>query len=215
MKIEIWSDLMCPFCYIGKRRFENALSAFAGREDVQVEWKSYLLNPQLKSDAGKSSTEYLMEVKGWTREQVREANAQVVEMAASEGLHYELDKTILANTYDAHRLVQLAKLHGLGAEMEERLFKAYFTEGKNLADSNTLENLGVEIGLKAVEIQKMFSENLFEDLVETDIYEAQQIGVRSVPFFVFNDKYAVSGAQPTEVFAGALEKSLAEWKLQM
>ncbi|MCR6721482.1 MAG: DsbA family oxidoreductase [Chitinophagaceae bacterium] len=182
------------------------------KENVQVEWKSFQLNPGLQTDPGKSATDYLMEIKGWTREQAAAVNKQVTEMAAAEGLEYNMNQTVLANSYDAHRVVQLAKEEGIGSEMEERLFKAYFTEGKNIADHPTLVSLAGEIGLDTDRVKMMLSGKEYEEHVENDIYESQQIGVRGVPYFVLNDKYAVSGAQAAEVFAGALEKAMSEWK---
>lgn len=211
MKVEIWSDVMCPFCYIGKRRFESALEQFSHKEDVEVIWKSFQLNPYMKTEPGKSINEYLAEHKGWTIEQARQANKYVTEMASEVGLEYNMDKAVVANSLDAHRLIQLAKTVNKGDDMEERLFKAYFTEGKNTADHAVLLELGSEIGIDPALIQNLLNGSDYADAVEQDIYEAQQIGVRGVPFFVLNDRYAVSGAQPSEAFAGALGKAWDEW----
>lgn len=212
MKVEIWSDVMCPFCYIGKRRFEKALNQFPDKDKVEVEWKSYQLNPGLQTEPGKSATEYLMEVKGWTREQAVGANRHVTEMAAEEGLQYEMGKTVMANSFDAHRIIQFAKEKGLGDQMEERLFSAYFTEGANIADHDTLATLAAEVGLEKQRVSEILAGEEYADHVENDIYESQQIGVRGVPFFVLNDRYAVTGAQAAETFVGALEKAMSEWK---
>ena len=212
MKVEIWSDIMCPFCYIGKRRFETALQQFPGKEDIEIVWKSFQLNPSIKTEAGKNINEYLADIKGWTIDYAKQMNAHVTNMAKEVGLHYDFDKAIVANSFDAHRLVQLAKANRKGDEMEERLFKAYFTEGKNTADHATLIQLGTEIGLDPATIKKVLASNEYADKVEQDIYEAQQIGVRGVPYFVLNDRYAVSGAQATETFLGALNKAWGEWK---
>jgi len=212
MKVEIWSDIMCPFCYIGKRRFETALQQFPGKEDIEIVWKSFQLNPSIKTEAGKNINEYLADTKGWTIEYAKQMNAHVTNMAKEMGLHYDFDKAIVANSFDAHRLIQLAKANRKGDEMEERLFKAYFTEGKNTADHTTLIQLGTEIGLDPATIKKVLASNEYADKVEQDIYEAQQIGVRGVPYFVLNDRYAVSGAQASETFLGALNKAWGEWK---
>jgi len=212
MEIEIWSDVMCPFCYIGKRRFEDALSKFENRDDIKIEWKSFQLNPQMETIPGKNINEYLAETKGWTIEYAKEMNQYVSNMAKEVGLDYHMDKAVVANSFDAHRLIQLAKKHHLGDAVEENLFKAYFTEGKNTADYNVLIAIGTEAGLDKTEIEQMLNSNLFADAVQNDIYESQQVGARGVPFFVFNRQYAVSGAQPSEAFLQTLEQSYAKWQ---
>ncbi len=211
MKVEIWSDIMCPFCYIGKRHFEKALANFEHKDDVIVEWKSFQLNPELQSSATKTVTDYLMEAKGWTAQQAKQANAQVTAMAEQAGLKYNLEKAVLANTLDAHRLIQLAKSKGKGDIMEELLFKAYFTDAENIADPVVLEKLGIQAGLSQQEVTTVVTTRQYEENVHQDIYESRQIGVRGVPYFVLNDKYAISGAQPAETFAGALQKAWEEW----
>ncbi|HEY6503152.1 MAG TPA: DsbA family oxidoreductase [Chitinophagaceae bacterium] len=212
MKVEIWSDVMCPFCYIGKRRFENALTQFPQKQEIEVIWKSFQLNPDMKTEPGKSINQYLSETKGWSLEQARQANEYVTNMAKEVGLSYDMNKAVVANSFDAHRLIQFAKANDKGDAMEEQLFKAYFTEGKNTADHNTLIQLAAEIGLDKDAAEKVLKSNEYEDAVEQDIYESQQIGVRGVPFFVLNDRYAVSGAQATETFLGALNKAWGEWE---
>ncbi len=212
MKVEIWSDVMCPFCYIGKRRFEKALGQFPGKEDIEVTWKSFQLNPDMKTEPGKNITQYLSEVKGWSLAQARQANEHVTQMAKEAGLQYNLDKAVVANSFDAHRVLQLAKVNGKGDAMEEQLFNAYFTEGKNIADHETLIQLAVAAGLDQDTVKKVLNSDEFTEAVEKDIYEARQIGVRGVPYFVLNDRYAVSGAQPAETFLGALNKAWQEWE---
>lgn len=211
MKVEIWSDVMCPFCYIGKRKFEDALSKFENKDQIEVVWKSFELNPSLVTNPDKNLTEYLAESKGWSLDQTRQIQSQVLDMAKEVGLHYDFDKAVVANSFDAHRLIQLAKTKGKGDDAEERLFKAYFIEGKNTGDRETLVQLGTDIGLDSEELSKVLSSDAFADAVQRDKYEANQIGVRGVPYFVFNDKYAVSGAQASETFLGALRQSYAEW----
>lgn len=210
MKVEIWSDVMCPFCYIGKRRFENALAQFPHKKDTKVVWKSFQLNPGMKSEPGKSINQYLSEVKGWSLEQAKQVNDHVTRMAKEVDLNYDFDKAVVANSFDAHRVMQLAKANKKGDAMEEQLFKAYFTEGKNIADHPTLIQLAAEIGLDAAVVKKVLKNNEYADAVEQDIYESQQIGIRGVPFFVLNRRYAVSGAQTTETFLGALNKAWGE-----
>lgn len=211
MKVEIWSDVMCPFCYIGKRKFEMALDQFDNKDNIEVEWKSFQLNPDMKAQPGKSINEYLAEVKGWTLEYAEEANNYVTKIAQEVGLEYNMDKAVVANSFDAHRFVQFAKQNGKGDEAEEQLFKAYFTDGKNTADHETLVELGKAIGLNEAELKEVLAGNKFAAEVRKDVYEAQQVGARGVPFFVLDRKYAVSGAQQPDTFLGALNQSFGEW----
>jgi predicted DsbA family dithiol-disulfide isomerase len=210
MKVEIWSDVMCPFCYIGKRKFEAALSEFEHRENVEIIWKSFQLNPSLKTDTSKSIYQYLAENKGWTLEYARNTTKYVTEMAKGVGLNYDFDKMVAANTFDAQRLIQFAETKGKGNIAEERLFKAYFTEGMNVADHHVLTELGTEIGLDPAEIKDVLANNEFSREVTNDIREAEQIGVNGVPFFVFDRKYAVSGAQDQKHFLSVLKKAWDE-----
>jgi predicted DsbA family dithiol-disulfide isomerase len=211
MKVEIWSDVMCPFCYIGKRRFEAALQQFPEKDHIEITWKSFQLNPDLKTSGTQNLNEYLAAHKGWSVEYARQMNERVTDMAREAGLEYNLDKAVVANSRDAHRLLQLAKTVGKGDEMEEQLFRAYFTDGKNTADHATLLETAIAAGLDANEVQKVLDSDAFSSEVDHDIYEAHQIGVRGVPYFVFNDRYAVSGAQATETFLGALRQSFSEF----
>jgi len=212
MKIEIWSDVMCPFCYIGKRRFEEALENFEHKDKVEIEWKSFQLNPDLKTDPSININQYLADIKGWTLEHAQQLNNQVTEMAAGVGLTYDFDRAIVANSFDAHRFAHFAKKHGLGDAAEEALFKAYFTEGRNIADHETLVELGVEMGLDETEAKQVLETEQYADEVKHDVAEAGYLGIRGVPFFVINRKYAVSGAQMVPVFTETLEKAYAEWQ---
>lgn len=212
MKVEIWSDVMCPFCYIGKRKFEKALEHFDHKDKIEIIWKSFQLNPDMPNNPKQSINEYLAEHKGWSLEQAKQMNDQVTHMASEVGLKYDMNRAVVANSFDAHRFSHYAATQGLGDAAEEVLFRAYFTEGKNVADHETLIQLGVEIGLKAEEVAKVLASDTFTGAVQKDIYEAQTIGVRGVPFFVMNRKYAVSGAQPEEVFFKTLVESFDGWK---
>ncbi len=204
MKVEIWSDVMCPFCYIGKRKFELALEKFPQRDTVEITWKSFQLNPDMITDPDKNINQYLAEVKGWSVKQAEDANNYVTDIAKKVGLTYNMDKSIVANSFDAHRLSHLAKKYNKQDALEERLFLAYFTEGKNTADHDTLIAIGVEIGLEENEIKSMLESNEFSAQVNRDILEAQMVGARGVPFFVFDRKYAVSGAQDPAAFEQVL-----------
>lgn len=212
MKVEIWSDVMCPFCYIGKRKFEDALARFPQKDQVEVVWKSFQLNPYMVTDTHKNLTQYLSESKGWTLEYTQQMQQHVVNMAKEVGLHYNFDNAVVANSFNAHRFIQFAKSKGKGDDAEEQLFKAYFIDGKNTDDKAVLLELGIQIGLNKTEIEHVLNTEAFTEEVNKDIYEAQQIGVRGVPYFVFNDKYAVSGAQHPDTFLGALTQSFSEIK---
>ena len=212
MKIEIWSDVMCPFCYIGKRNFEKALTQFAEKEKIEIVWKSFQLDASVPDIATESYEEYLVKRKGLSAEQVKGMLQNVTQMAREAGLDYHFDRSVIVNSLKAHRLIQFAKTRNLGDEAEERLFHAFFTEGKSIADIDTLTQLGVEIGLDATELQVAFTDELYAYQVKQDIQEARQIGVNGVPFFVFNRKYAISGAQPPQAFLETLRKSFDEWQ---
>jgi len=212
MKVEVWSDIICPFCYIGKRKFEQALEKFPGKDKVRVEWKSFLLDPHMKGEQGKNIHETLAEKKGWTKEYAQRMNEHVAEMAKQVGLNFQFDKVKPANTFTAHRLTHLAAKYGLQDQLEEKLFHAYFTDGTDIGNTEALVELAIEAGLKEQEVREVLSSDEFTDNVKANAYEAQQIGVRGVPFFVLDRKYAVSGAQPEEVFLSALETAWKEQK---
>lgn len=213
MKVEIWSDIMCPFCYIGKRHYEEALQKFSYANYIELEWHSFQLDPDLPKPASKlNAYQYLAERKGISYEESVAMHKNVIEMAKQAGLTYNYDKAVVANSFDAHRLIQLAKTKNRGDEAEERLFKAYFMEGKDMSDAATLISLGKEIGLNEAEVKDVINSKDYTNEVNKDIAEAQQIGVQGVPFFVFNRKYAVSGAQPSDTFLNVLNKSFEEWK---
>jgi predicted DsbA family dithiol-disulfide isomerase len=214
MKVEVWSDIMCPFCYIGKRNCESALKQFDGRDKVEIEWHSFQLDPTIpqKIDVKENVNEYLAKIKGISYEQSAKMHERLVETAKNAGLDYRFDKAIVANSFDAHRLIQLAKTKGLGDDAEEKLFHAYFTEGRDFGDHATLIAIGKELGLGESEVRNALTSEEFAAKVEKDIEEAGEIGIRGVPFFVFDRKYAVSGAQPPEYFLQALKRSFGEWK---
>ena len=200
MKIEIWSDIMCPFCYIGKRQLEAALEQFPNNDFV-IEWKSFQLDPSITPQPGKDVYTFLAERKGISLEQSIEMHKGVEERAKSVGLDYRFDKTVISNSLAAHRIIQLAKTKNLGDQMEEVFFKAYFTEGLDLNDHKTLIELASQVGLSIREVQEVLqNDDMYLKEVKENIDEAQEIGVQGVPFFVFDRKYAISGAQPVEAF---------------
>ena len=214
MKVEVWSDIMCPFCYIGKRNYEAALEQFAERNNVEIEWHSFQLDPTIPAHTEKKASvyQYLADRKGISYEQSVKMHERIIQTAKAARLTYHLDKAIVANSYDAHKMIQLAKTKGLGDAAEERLFLAYFTEGADMGDPEQLLKLGKEIGLTEADILGALESDEYAYLVKQDIQEAQSIGVTGVPFFVFNRKYAVSGAQPPQIFLQTLEQSFKEWE---
>ena len=214
MKVEVWSDIMCPFCYIGKRHYEEALKDFSGAGEVEIEWKSFQLDPNIPEtvEPGTTSAEYLATSKGINSQQVKSMHHQVQSMAEEAGLQYNLEATKLFNSFKAHRIIQLAKTKGKGDAAEDLFFKAHFTDNKDLGNEAVLMELAAEIGIPAEAAQEALSNTLYADKVKEDIYEAQQVGVRGVPFFVFDNKYAVSGAQPVEAFTQVLQRAFSEWE---
>jgi len=211
MKVEIWSDVACPFCYIGKRKFEDALSKFEHREDIEVVWKSYILTPNLVTDASKTLYQSLAETKGWTEDYARQAGENVSRMAAMAGLKYNMDRAIPANTLRAHRMLQAAKEAGKGSELKERLLKAYFVDGLNVDAPEVLTALARQAGLSDEQLNAGLDDPRFETAVSRDLAEANQVGVTGVPFFVFDRKTAVSGAQESATFMKALQNAHADF----
>lgn len=212
MKVQIWSDVVCPFCYIGKRKFEKALEGFAAKDKVEIEWKSFQLDPEMDNKAGLNVHEYLGKRKGGTTADGKRMNDQMAAIAKEVGLEFNFDKGIINNTITAHQLLHFAKTKGVQDQMKERVFKAYYTDGKDVSNIDTLVQLAAEVGLDEAETRKVLEENIFAKEVLADQEQAYQIGVQGVPFYVFNNKYAVSGAQPPETFAQVLEKVWEEEK---
>lgn len=209
--IEVWSDVICPFCYIGKRHLEAAIEKLSDpARTVEVIWKSFQLDPGIPEFAEGEAVnvyQYLAERKGISHEQSKAMHQQINEIAANANLKYHFDQTVVANSFKAHRLLQLAKERGLADSAEELLFSAYFIEGKNIADVKVLESIGMLLDLQAEDVQTALTSESYAYAVQKDIDEASQVGVSGVPFFVFNRKYALSGAQPVEQFVQAIEQA--------
>lgn len=213
MKVEVWSDIMCPFCYIGKRNYEAALAQFKDAEHIEIVWKSFQLDPTVPTEkVTQSNYEYLAARKGWSMKQCVEIHESVTQTAKRAGLTYNFDNAKVANSFNAHRIIQLAKTKGWGDKAEEQFFKAYFTDGKDLNDKNDLIAIGTLIGLTESEIETALTDKTYEEAVRTDIQEAGQLGIQGVPFFVFDRKYAISGAQDSSVFLQTIEKAFEEWR---
>jgi len=203
VRVEIWSDIVCPWCYIGKRRLETALGTFEHAADVEIEWRSFQLDPSIPKGTAEPVHDALAKKFGGSKGQVKAMTAQVGELAAAEGLHYDFDRAVSMNTFDAHRLIHLAKAHGLGAEAHERLMRASLIEGATL-DTPTLVRLGTEIGVPAAAAERVLAGDDYTTAVEEDIRQARAYGATGVPFFVLNQAYGVSGAQSADVFLQAL-----------
>jgi predicted DsbA family dithiol-disulfide isomerase len=212
MKIEIWSDVACPFCYIGKRKLEKAIQRLPDSVGIVLEWKSFQLNPSLQTDPNQNTLTHLAETKGWTMEQTLQMTAQVTAMGKEEGLNFNFEKTAVANTKRSHRLLHLAKKYNCQNELKEQLFKFYFEEGKNIDDLETLLQCAEHAGIPQAEAKKVLDRQGFEEEIDQDVYESRLIGVQGVPFFVFDRKYGISGAQPDEVFDRTLQQALDEVK---
>lgn len=210
MKIEIWSDFVCPFCYIGKRLLEQALENFSHKDQVEIIFKSFELDQNVRNDQSISVHELLAKKYGMSVEKAKAMNAQVIQKAATVGLAFNFDETKQTNTLNAHRLAKYAESKGKAAQLTERILKAHFTESQFIGSDEKLIKLAVEVGLNQEEVQKVLTSNAYLENVRADEMEANQIGIRGVPYFVFNRKYAVSGAQPVEVFKNTLEKAWQE-----
>jgi predicted DsbA family dithiol-disulfide isomerase len=203
MKVEIWSDVVCPWCYIGKRRFERAVERFDG--EVEVVWRSFELDPDAPATREHGASEHLAAKYGMSIEQAEASHAQMTELAAQEGLEYHFEKARGGNSFDAHRLIHLATAHGKQAEAQERVMRAYFTEGVAIGDRVALIELGAELGLG--DARAALESDAYADAVREDETLARRIGIQGVPFFVFDRRYGLSGAQPAEVMLQALEKA--------
>lgn len=211
MEIKIWSDVRCPFCYIGKKKFESALEKFKHKDNLKISWKSFQLDPNLKTDTSISTIDYFVANKGVSVAQAKQMLEGAAQMGAEAGLTLDFENSVLANSFNAHRLIQMAKSKGLGNEIEEALFKAHFEQAKNIDSQEELIAVGSSIGMDSEEIEKVLKSEDFSYEVKQDELEARNIGVRGVPFFVFNDKFAVSGAQSPEAFLQTLDKAWEEF----
>lgn len=212
MHIEVWSDVACPFCYIGKRRLNRALAAFAHRDDIAVTWRSFQLQPELVTDQSISITEYLASSKRLHPDQVAQMNARVQQMGAADDITFDFQRVVVANTFSAHRLLQFAQAQGLGDATKERLMRANFAEGANVDDTATLQRLGEDVGLEAHAVRHLLEGDGYGDEVRRDIAEARALRISGVPYFLLDRAYAISGAQDGALFAQAIERAHGEWR---
>ena len=212
MKVEIWSDVVCPWCYIGKRRFEKALGSFAHRDEVELVWRSFQLDPSAGPSPDRPG-QHVKELAAKYGRSLPEAQAMVdnvATQAASEGLDFRFDLNRAGNTFDAHRLLHLALAHGLQDQLKERLDFATFTEGSPVSEHAALRGLAIEVGLPADEVDVVLASDRYADAVHADVEQARAYGINGVPFFVVDGRYGISGAQPAEVVLQTLEQAWSE-----
>lgn len=211
MKITIWSDFNCPFCYIGQAHLDKALKDTVGLTDVEIEYNSYQLSPDAKYTEGESYIERLAKTKGSSTEEIRQMLAYTEDMANNAGLEIDHETMKHANTFDAHRVFQYAKNENLGEEYFTRFYKAHFAEGEILSDHDTIVRLASEVGLNKEKVEAILQDQMInQEAVTQEIAIAQTIGVQGVPFYVFNNKYGLSGAQPVETFKQVIETVQSE-----
>lgn len=209
MRIEVWSDVICPFCYVGKRELAKALSQFSHADKVEVIWKSFELDRTAAAEP-EDLVEHLMAKYAMSAEQVAAQNDQLAERAAEVGLEFNWRDAKSVNTLDAHRVIKLAATQGLADEATDRLMKAYFTDGEVISDQEVLVRIATEIGLDEARVREVLAGVEFAEEVHADEQEAAGYGISGVPFFLFEGQWAVSGAQPAELFGQALEQVWAE-----
>ncbi|MGO2138816.1 MAG: DsbA family oxidoreductase [Leucobacter sp.] len=211
IRIDIWSDIACPWCYIGANRFRKAVEQFRTDNpevEFEIEGHSYELAPDTPLNFEGSEIDFLVKHKGMPREQVEDMLGQMTAMAAAEGITFDFDKVAHSNTAAAHRVLHLAKEQGIYDEVLARLFKAYFEEGVNVGDPEQIAKVVDEVGLDPDEVRDAFEDEGFGEAVESDITRARMLGVTGVPFYLINEKYGVSGAQQPEMFVSAFEQVL-------
>lgn len=212
MKIEIWSDVACPWCYIGKKRFEKAMMQFPHADKIEVEWKSFLLNPHQKTDPADTLVNYLSREKAIPVSQVEHMMSQVSQAGKNEGIDFRFEKVVVANTVRAHALLQVAREKNAGARVKQQLLQAYFEDQKNVDTADVLLDIAEKAGLDKQETRDALSSDAPFVKVEQDLKEAQDLSIQGVPFFVIDRKYGISGAQESEIFTKALETAFTEWQ---
>jgi predicted DsbA family dithiol-disulfide isomerase len=210
VRVEVWSDVVCPWCYVGKRRLESALERFDRRDEVEVVWRSFELDPAAPRERESSAAEHLARKYGMSAEQVAASWARLTAVADAEGLEFHHDRARGGSTFDAHRLIHLGAEHGLQDEVKERLLRGYFTESLPIGAPEVLERLGVEAGLPPHEIAEVLATDRFADAVREDERRARLLGIAGVPFFAIDDRYGVSGAQSADLLLEALSVAWAE-----
>jgi predicted DsbA family dithiol-disulfide isomerase len=207
VRVDIWADLVCPWCYLGKRRFENALAEFPHAGDVEVVHHSFQLDPTFPAGEVRDQREVLTEKYGMTAEQATKSGLEMEERAAADGLEYNMTGIKMGNTVDAHQILHLGAKHGLADAVMERLYRAHFTEQRSIFTHDSLVELAVEAGLDAADARTVLESGTYAEAVAADGAEARALGANGVPFFVIDNRYGISGAQPKEVFTQALTRA--------
>jgi predicted DsbA family dithiol-disulfide isomerase len=210
VQVEIWSDVVCPWCYLGKRRFERALEAFDHRDDVTVTYRSFELDPSAARGRTTPTIDLLSSKYGMTAQQAREAQQQMEQRAAEDGLEFHMEGLQSGNTRDAHRLLHLAKARHRQPEMMERLHRAYFSEQASIFDPGPLTDLAAQVGLDRDEVGRVLAGDDYADAVDADEATARSLGATGVPFFVIDRRYGISGAQPAEAILQTLDRAWAD-----
>lgn len=208
MTIDIWSDISCPFCYLGKRHLELALEHLGLQGEVEVVWHSFQLDPDLKTDTSISLYDYLAREKGWPRRDVEAINTRLNASGAQAGIAFHFEQVVVANTYRAHALLQAARMQNKQQELGARLFQAYFSAGKNVDDVQVLMTLATETGMDTTGLREAIEGNTFGESIHADLAEAIRLGISGVPHFIINGKQSISGAQPVSVFEETLKKAM-------
>jgi predicted DsbA family dithiol-disulfide isomerase len=207
MQVEIWSDISCPWCYVGKRRFEAALAAFEHRDEVTVTWRSFELDPQAPVARSVDSATHLAQKYGMTREQAQTSQRKLADVAAADGIDMRFDLARGGNTFDAHRLVHLAEAHGLQDAMTERLMRAYFTEGEPIGDADALARLALDVGLPEDEVRDVLATDRYAAEVRDDERTAASLGIHAVPFIAVDRRIGAAGARPPEALGELLRQA--------
>ncbi len=210
MQIEVWSDISCPFCYLGKKNFEKALDESGYRDRVLVTWRSYQLNPGMRTEPGLSLYDFLKREKGWDKSDVIATEARLNQAGKAAGIQYQFDRIVVANTMRAHALLHFAGKQGKQQQVGDQLFQAYFTEGVNVDDAASLVRLAGKCGLDTTGLEQSMSSGSYDADIRNDIAEAERLNIRGVPYFLVDRKYAVSGAQEPQVFIDTLKKAFGE-----
>lgn len=212
IKIEIWSDIVCPFCFVGKRKLEQAIKNQNAEDKVEIIWHSFQLDPDFPADNAYPSAQYLSERKGYPIDQVKDISNQLAENGKGYGIDFQFDKALIFNTFNAHRLIQWSKTENKSDALKEAMMVAYFTDGTNLTKEENLLAVAKSVGLSAEKAKSILASEEYSEEVRMDIYQAQQLSIRGVPYFLINEKTVISGAQADEVFENAIKAELSAAK---
>ncbi len=209
MKIEIWFDYACPFCYIEKRQLENTLESFAGRDDLEITYRAFELDPDADCKKVVSARNVFMSKYGYTSEQADKAIEDITKFASTVGLNFNYHKALYTNTFDAHRISKYAETKGKGIEIVEKLLHAFFIENRELNNHNVLIDIAIEIGLDKLQVEKVLKSNKFTEEVRYDELKAKELGIRAVPYCIIDEKYSISGAQSADMIKKVIGKALS------